>query len=94
MAKEKTLDLKSTIDDMMSDDYKQRFIAEYSQLRIRITKLDNFINRIIEQPETKHDCPILILKHQLMVMKVLVKKLIIKMFSLEYNQKKKNQSNI
>lgn len=68
MAKENIFDLKSTIDDMMSDDYKQRFIAEYSQLCIRIIRLDKFIVRIREQPETKHDCPIMVLQIQLMAM--------------------------
>lgn len=31
--------LKDTVDLMLSDDYKERFLAEYYQLEIRYTKL-------------------------------------------------------
>ena len=37
------LELKDTIEDMLSDDYKERFIAEYNQVKIRIGKLDSTI---------------------------------------------------
>ena len=37
------MELKDTIDDMLSDDYKKRFIAEYNQLYCRILKLENII---------------------------------------------------
>ena len=64
------LELKETIEYMISDDYKKRFIAEYYQLNIRITKLDSFIRRIeiasfLNEEVPKHDCPIWILKSQL-----------------------------
>ena len=36
--------LKSTIMYMISDNYKERFIAEYKQLAIRIDKLNKVIN--------------------------------------------------
>ena len=39
-------DLKDTVDYMLSDDYKERFIAEYKQLRIRRTKLANMVCKI------------------------------------------------
>ena len=39
------LELKDTIEDMLSDDYKERFIAEYNQVKIRVTKLDSLIHR-------------------------------------------------
>lgn len=39
------LELKDTIEDMLSDDYKERFIAEYNQVKIRVIKLDSLIHR-------------------------------------------------
>lgn len=38
------LTLESTIDQMLSSDYKDRFQAEVKQLRIRLTKLRIMIN--------------------------------------------------
>lgn len=38
-------DLKETTQLMESDDYKDRFIAEYLQLKIRYVKLSVMINR-------------------------------------------------
>lgn len=42
------MELKDTIDFMLSDDYKERFIAEYNQVLIRTRKLkiviDNYYN--------------------------------------------------
>lgn len=38
------IELKDTIDLMTSDNYEDRFKAEYLQLRIRIFKLQNFLN--------------------------------------------------
>lgn len=65
-----------TVKLMLSDDYKERFIAEYRQLVIRLQKLEFFINRIkafdyssnydegeVEVP--KHDCSIELLERQL-----------------------------
>jgi len=66
--------LKETAKSMGSNDYKERFIAEYWQLKIRYEKLKNFCNRIElwrdygvgEEPE--FDCPYGLLKDQLYVM--------------------------
>ena len=63
------MELKDTIKGMTSPDYKERFKAEYAQLKIRIEKLNNFINRIENARakgdlEPKHDCPLWLLKHQ------------------------------
>ena len=41
------MDLKQTTDLMLSQDYKERFIAEYWQTKIRYEKLKHF-NNIIE----------------------------------------------
>ena len=38
--------LKDTVDLMCSEDYKERFKAEYYQLKIRYEKLKNLNNRI------------------------------------------------
>lgn len=37
------LELKDTIELMQSEDYKERFKAEYQQTKIRYTKLHNMI---------------------------------------------------
>jgi hypothetical protein len=66
--------LKDTIELMNSDDYKDRFKAEYYQLKIRYNRLKDFNNRIeaayrspvIEMP--KHDCPRELLKEQQTIM--------------------------
>ena len=34
------MDLKDTVNLMMSDDYKERFKAEYHQLKCRLEKLN------------------------------------------------------
>lgn len=56
------MDLKDTIEMMQSNDYKERFKAEYYQTKIRYEKLKRFNTRIeasegapVEMP--KHDCP-------------------------------------
>ena len=38
------LELKDTIEDMLSDDYRERFIAEYNQVKIRLRKLEDIIS--------------------------------------------------
>lgn len=38
------MELKDTLEDMLSDDYKKRFIAEYNQLYCRIQKLDHILD--------------------------------------------------
>ena len=69
---------------MNSDDYKERFKAEYEQLKTRYVKLASFVNRIeaaqeinsdyemkrrgITFEEPKHDCPLSLLKRQINVM--------------------------
>ena len=35
------MELKETVETMLSDDYKERFKAEYQQTKIRYDKLDN-----------------------------------------------------
>lgn len=71
------MELKDTVELMTSTDYKERFMAEYSQLVIRIKKLEKFIN-LIKAPDhcavegrfnvPKHDCSVYLLSEQLEVM--------------------------
>lgn len=72
-------ELKETVPFMVSDDYKNRFIAEYHQTKIRYERLKAFNNKIeaaraTEYSPTKkaemptHDCPEDLLRHQQSVM--------------------------
>ena len=38
------MELEDTIEDMLSSDYKRRFIAEYNQLKIRYDKLRKMVD--------------------------------------------------
>ena len=63
------MELKETIDLMLSSNYKERFIAEYRQTKIRYEKLKNFCNKIevetmLGKELTKHDCPLQLLREQ------------------------------
>lgn len=62
-------ELKETIAFMTSADYKERFIAEYWQTKIRYEKLKDFCNTIeaaeisrLTPPD--HDCPVCLLRDQ------------------------------
>ena len=63
------MELKETIDLMQSEDYKERFKAEYYQTKIRYTKLHNMVvkydaNKLNFTPT----CTIDLLKKQLSAM--------------------------
>lgn len=65
----KNHELKETVELMNSVDYKDRFIAEYHQVKIRYEKLKNFCNKIevetmLGKEVTKHDCPLELLREQ------------------------------
>jgi hypothetical protein len=65
----KELTLKDTEKLMESSDYRERFIAEYWQTKIRYEKLKHFNTRIECQnafngPEVQHDCPNKLLRDQ------------------------------
>ena len=67
----KTLGQTATL--MVSDSYKERFIAEYHQTKIRYEKLKNFCNRIeaaklAKTEEPKHDCSLELLRSQQRIM--------------------------
>lgn len=65
----------STVDGMLSDDYKERFKAEYKQTKIRYERLHTFNTKIlaskinVESEEPKHDCPESVLLDQEKTMK-------------------------
>lgn len=66
---ENNMELKETVELMNSEDYKERFIAEYHQVKIRYEKLKNFCNKIevetmLGKEVTKHDCPLELLREQ------------------------------
>ncbi len=66
--------LKDTVEEMLSDNYKERFKAEYWQTKIRYEALRKFNTRIEASTRTtfaekkvdmpKHDCPEDILREQ------------------------------
>jgi hypothetical protein len=71
------LELMDTVELMGSSDYRDRFVAEYIQLKIRYEKLKAFNTKIeaacrtqnAEEPEKKvpmptHDCPASLLREQ------------------------------
>ena len=63
------MELKETVELMNSEDYKDRFIAEYRQVKTRYEKLKNFCNKIeveemLGKEVTKHDCPLELLREQ------------------------------
>jgi hypothetical protein len=69
------MELKNTIEMMSSEDYKERFKAEYYQTKIRYEKLKAFNTKIEASERTaygclvrvdmpKHDCPYDLLRNQ------------------------------
>ncbi len=60
------IELKDTVPMMISDDYKERFVAEYSQLSIRYKKLYAVLEKYAAYKlDFKPTCPIEILYEQL-----------------------------
>lgn len=64
------MELKNTVDLMLSDNYKDRFKAEYYQLKIRIERLYELLVRYDAGTlGFVPDCPIGLLKDQLNIMR-------------------------
>ena len=60
------MELKDTIALMTSDDYKERFKAEYYQLKIRASKLHSMLAKFdADELNFKLTCPRVILERQL-----------------------------
>lgn len=62
-------ELKETVELMLSNDYKERFKAEYYQLKIRIDRLYNILSKM-ENDELNFTptCPYELLQNQLKAM--------------------------
>ena len=65
------MELVDTVEKMTSADYRERFVAEYQQLKIRYEKLKAYCNKIEAaqrigdaEKEPPHDCPLTLLKKQ------------------------------
>ena len=60
------IELKDTVEMMVSDDYKERFVAEYVQLKIRYKKLYAVLEKYAaDKLDFKPTCPIELLYEQL-----------------------------
>ena len=65
--------MSDTIGKMLSNDHKDRMLAEYWQTKIRYRKLKTFANRIEaarlqEKPEPQHSCSYDLLRKQQSIM--------------------------
>ena len=61
------MELKDTVEMMLSDDYKERFKAEYWQLKIRHDKLQKMVNNW-DNLDFTPTCPYSIYMYQLIAM--------------------------
>lgn len=67
------MELKDTVDLMCSDDYKDRFKAEYYQTKIRYDKLHKMLIKADAGTlDFEPDCPVDLLKHQAACMAALL----------------------
>lgn len=65
MDKKAIVTLSDTVDLMLSDDYKARFVAEYAQAKIRYDKLDAMtVKYEAGTLNFTPDCPLDLLKEQ------------------------------
>lgn len=65
------MNLKDTVEMMLSDDYKERFKGEYYQLKIRHDKLCNLIEQYeLGKLNFELSCPIELLIRQLCMMRM------------------------
>lgn len=67
------MDLLDTVQMMKSDDYKERFKAEYYQLKIRLEKLNATIVRKAVNPKVAPETSYLMLKQQSIIMEAYLK---------------------
>lgn len=67
------MELKDTVEGMLSDDYKERFRAEYQQLIIRKNKLDSMLVKLKDGTlDFKPTCPTRVLEEQAKLMEKLM----------------------
>ena len=65
------MDLKKTVDLMLSEDYKERFIAEYLQTKIRHAKLADLLIKV-EDGDIDFNCSQQLLEAQLDIMQIYI----------------------
>lgn len=67
------MELKDTVELMNSQDYKERFKAEYLQLKIRYQKLHNIVIKYEAKTlDFTPTCDLDLLKHQMILMEQLL----------------------
>lgn len=65
----KIYSLTDTLNMMLSDDYKERFLAEYVQVCVRVSKLTNMLEQLDNNTlPFEPDCPSELLRKQADVM--------------------------
>lgn len=67
------MELLDTIEMMKSDDYKERFKAEYYQLKIRLDRLNALVIKKGIHPESVPETSYLMLKQQSIIMEAYLK---------------------
>lgn len=48
------MELKDTVDGMLSNNWEERLKAEYNQLKIRIEKLSQYMNKLKQEEIQEH----------------------------------------
>lgn len=67
----KKVELEATVEEMLSDDYKERFWAEYWQVRTRYEKLTVMVDKYLAgKLDFEPDCPVQLLMTQASYMRV------------------------
>ncbi len=82
---DKINNLNQTVELMSSEDYKERFIAEYAQVKSRYLRLERVLKIVSDKTATDcftPTCPIEILEEQLVIMRIYIK-LLFKRANLE-----------
>lgn len=68
---EKKIELEATVEEMLYDDYKERFWVEYWQVRARFEKLTAMIDKyLVGKLDFEPDCPIQLLMTQASYMRM------------------------
>ena len=83
----KHVELKDTVECMLSDNYKDRLMAEFQQLLIRMRNLNSVLDNCDELATTSVRCPRKLLEEQLDAMgayaDVLIKRVVVELLDME-----------
>ena len=75
------MDFESTVVGMLSDDYEERFVAEFQQLKIRLEALKRFIGDVEhKKADVELRCPLALLKMQAAQMQKYLNAMIIRAY--------------